>query len=103
MREQGVQADCVYCKYVRPELKGTEKCPKCHGVTPKFREAQMMDKQSSGHKILRRILALKHTEDLAKLKDDFLGLLDAMDIYNFDLKDAIVNAIRLIEDENKLR
>ena len=101
MREQGVNADCVYCKYIRPELKGTNKCPKCNGLTPKFREAQMMDKRSSQNRILRQILALEHTEDLAKLKEAFLGLLDIMDIYNFDFRDALVNAIREVEDEKE--
>ena len=38
-------------------------------------------------------------EDLTKLKEGFLGLLDVMDIYNFDFKDALVKAIREIEDE----
>jgi len=98
MREQGVQADCVYCKFVRPELKGTKDCPKCHGVTPKFREARMMDKRSSQEIILKRILALEYTEDLKKLNNDLLGLLDEMDIYNFDFKDALINTIREIED-----
>ena len=41
MKEQGVMIECVYCKYIRPELKGTKKCPECHGLTPKLREAQV--------------------------------------------------------------
>ncbi len=98
MREQGVMADCVYCKYIRPELKGTKDCPKCHGVSPKFREAQMMDKKSSQNRILRHILSLEYTKDLEKLNNDLIGLLDQIDIYNFDFKDAIVNTIREIED-----
>ncbi len=98
MREQGVIADCVYCKYVRPELKGTKNCPKCHGVASKFREAQMMDKRSSQNRIIRQILALENTDDLQKLKNDLLGVLDVMDIYNFDFRDALINTIRKIED-----
>ena len=99
MREQGVQADCVYCKYIQPELKGKKECPKCNGLTPKFREARMMDKESSQHEILQRILMIEHTEDLNKLKDSFIGLLDAIDIYKFDFKEALINAIRSIEDD----
>lgn len=102
MREQGVLADCVYCKYIRPELKGKEDCPKCHGLTPKFREAQMMDKESSQDRILHHILTLAYTEDLDRLKEDLLGLLVSIDIYNFDFVDAIVNKIRRIEDNQNL-
>ena len=100
MREQGVLAECVYCKYIHPELKGTKNCPKCHGMTPKFREAQMMDKESSQKEILDIILKLEYTNDSSKLKNNFLRLLDIMEIYNFDLRFALVNAIREIEDKD---
>ncbi|MBY9021528.1 MAG: hypothetical protein KGD67_10735 [Candidatus Lokiarchaeota archaeon] len=58
-----------------------------------------MDRNSSQMEILHRILALEPSDDRDELKQTFLGLLELMDIYNFDLKEALIDAIRSIEEE----
>lgn len=60
-----------------------------------------MDKRTSQNRILHHIIALEYTEDLTKLTEDLLGLLHVIDIYNFDFKDALVNAIKEIEELEK--
>ena len=95
--QQGTLVDCVYCKYVRPELKG-EQCPVCHGRTPEFRPARMMDTPTSQMEILQKIEEIYCHKNELDFKQGLLTLLTHIDLYNFDLKDAIINQIRYLED-----
>ncbi len=90
MREQGAMVECVYCKFVKPDLKGTELCPQCHGTTPAFKAMRMMDQDTSGQKILHTILDMQYAENYEVLRKDLLHLLTRIDVYNFDLKSALI-------------
>ena len=45
-QEQGTIVDCVYCGLIKPELKGTKKCPRCGGVTRSFKLEGLPDEYS---------------------------------------------------------
>jgi len=94
MKEQGVMVDCVYCKYIKPELQNTTSCPLCHGVRPVFKAMRMMDSDSSGQEILYDILNMQFTENSEKMGQDLLQLLTKIDVYNFDFKSAIIRFLQ---------
>ena len=94
MKEQGALVDCVYCKYIKPELQNTTSCPKCHGVSPVFKAMRMMDRVSSGQEILQDILNMEFTESIEIMQEDLLHLLTKIDIYDFDLKSAIIHFLQ---------
>jgi hypothetical protein len=96
-QDQGTFIDCVYCKYIHPELLGSGNCPECHGRTPEFRPARMMDKPTSEREIFDRITTIFcHKADL-DFKKELLTLLTYVDVYGFDFKNALVTLIRDIE------
>ena len=90
MKEQGTMVDCVYCKYIRPDLHGTDSCPQCHGVSPVFKAMRMMDSGTSGQEILYEVLNMEFTENNEKIRQDLLHLLTKIDVYDFDLKSAVI-------------
>ena len=92
--EQGTMVDCVYCKYIEPELKGTKNCPVCHGKTPEFRPTRMMDKYTSQMDVLDRIDYYFSKPDKDKNRGDLLNLLTSIDTYQFDIKEALINKIK---------
>ena len=94
MKEQGTNVDCVYCKYIKPELQGTKACPQCHGTTPNFKAMRMMDRTSSGQEILYNILNMEFTENVEKMRADLVHLLTRIDVYDFDLKSAIIHFLQ---------
>ncbi len=94
IREQGVLIDCVYCKYIKPELQGTKDCPQCHGKTPTFKPMRMMDRLTSEQDILQEILDLQFKEHPDLLYKSLLNLLSRMEVYNFDLKSAIIQFLQ---------
>ncbi|MHA1144083.1 MAG: hypothetical protein ACTSRW_05040 [Candidatus Helarchaeota archaeon] len=110
-REQGLEMECIYCKHVYPELK-KEECPFCKGKGLVFQPAQMMEKRLSNVKIFRdlkdwlnfvmeeNLLAEYQDEndivkqDQAKVaKRTAINLVKRMIIYNFNLKEAIIEFI----------
>ena len=98
MRDQGTMVDCVYCTEVRPELKGSENCPVCHGNTPHFQPMRMMDACTSRIETLNKILHMHPHDDLEPLKTQLLGLLQEVVVYNFDIKEALIDYIKNIEE-----
>ena len=96
---QGTLVECVYCKFVHPELKGTDQCPECHGRTPEFRPARMMDKETSEREIMEKIENIFKHKDEMDLKKELLTLLTYVDVYRFDFKEALIRIIRDIEAE----
>ena len=97
MKEQGCLIDCVYCKYIRPDLQGKSLCPKCHGVTPYFQPSRMMDKTSASKMILSGLINNPNQMKLNEEQDFLLNLLKNIEIYSFNLKDAIIQQLRDLE------
>ena len=97
MKEQGCLIDCVYCKYIRPDLHGKALCPKCQGITPYFQPSRMMDKSTASKMILSDIFnnldKMKKNEE----RDFFLSLLKKIEIYSFNLKEAIIQQLKELE------
>ena len=111
-KEQGVLIDCISCTIIYPEGERPD-CPECNGKKKYFLPAQMMDKLSS-HKIimndLNNLLKLNvdlnfvffNTQDLSSdnvnlLKDAYFNLLKKVLIYNFDLKDFLIQNIKNLD------
>lgn len=98
---QGAEIQCAYCGVAYPELK--EECPECQGAGGRFKQAQMMDKESSSRQVLDQLLELFQFEHDLREKDDrdlaityrraLLNMIENIDLYQFDIKDAL--AIRL--------
>lgn len=97
IREQGTMVDCVYCKFIKQGLKGNKSCPECHGNTPMFKTMRMMDHQTSEQDLLYSILNTKFDEDYTKLRTSLLHLLTQIEVYNFDLKSALINYLQMNE------
>ncbi len=98
-QEQGTIVDCVYCGLIKPELKGTKRCPKCGGVSSSFKAMRMMDKNTSGRELLDRIFRIQMNQEGELPKDELINLLTSVVVYNFDFKSALINLIREIENE----
>jgi hypothetical protein len=88
----------VYCGLIKPELKGTKRCPKCGGVSRSFKSMRMMDKNTSGRELLNRIFRIQMNQEGELLKDELINLLTSVVVYNFDIKSALINLIREIEN-----
>ena len=97
-QQQGTMVDCVYCKYVHPELKGKSTCPVCRGDTPSFRPARMMDRHTSRRDVLKHLFSIQRSEKDEEFKNTLVRLLTRIDIYNFDLKEALIDQIRDLEE-----
>ena len=97
MKEQGCLVECVYCKYIRPELQGKSTCPKCQGNTPYFQSAQMMDKPSAANVLLSELWVNLAHMDENEQRDFLLNWLKKIDIYQFNLKDAIIYRLKDLE------
>lgn len=99
MKDQGCLIDCIYCKYLHPELKGSLSCPKCHGKTPYFKHARMMDKETSSREIFGDLL--KYSQEFtSKQKYEFwYKNLTKIEIYGFDLKSAVIEYLKEIEEK----
>ncbi|UYP46958.1 hypothetical protein NEF87_003243 [Candidatus Lokiarchaeum ossiferum] len=89
--------DCVYCKYIKPDLKGSKFCPECHGNTPTFKAMRMMDRTTSEQELLYSLLNMQFNENYEKLRTSLLNLLTQVDIYNFDMKSALINYLQINE------
>ncbi len=98
MPEQGAMMDCVYCSIIYPELKG--KCPRCGRSGGGFREARMMDRESSS----RMILDMMDDTDLLfdgneEKRERMISLLNDVVLYDFDLVSALALRIREMGQE----
>ncbi|MBD3229654.1 MAG: hypothetical protein GF329_15845 [Candidatus Lokiarchaeota archaeon] len=98
MKDQGCLIDCIYCKYLHPELEKSS-CPKCHGKTPYFQHARMMDNQSSSKEIFGDIL--KYSEKFTKKQsfEFWYKILKKIEIYGFDLKSTVIEYLKEIEEK----
>ena len=94
MREQGTIVDCVYCKYIKPHLLKSKDCPQCHGNTPYFKPMRMMDQETSREAILIDILNMEINDDYSEMEKSLLSLLSKIEIYEFDLKSALIHYIQ---------
>lgn len=94
MKEQGCLVECVYCKYIRPDLQGKSTCPICHGKTPYFQSAQMMDKHSSAQVFLSELWVNLDLMDEDGQREFLLNWLRKIEIYQFNLKDAIIHRLK---------
>jgi hypothetical protein len=100
--EQGTLQDCVYCGVIYPEIKGD--CPRCHGNGTGFREARMMDMESSSRMILdimnKMDLSDFHTPEEANAKRErLISLLNDIKLYDFDLISALIVRIKDLDCE----
>lgn len=93
-QDQGATVDCVYCRLVEPGLRGTPDCPACHGAAARFRPMRMMDRETSGREILHQLTTIRWDTDPARRRDQLLAMLDMVDIYRFDLQEALIDAVR---------
>lgn len=106
--EQGLLMNCIYCHLVYPDLKNND-CPVCKDNNQFFKPAQMMDKASSQIRLFQELSHLFQTlktenippssselskEELLELKDKTYSLLESIVMYNFDIKDGIIELIR---------
>ena len=98
--EQGALVECVYCKLIEPKYKGTKQCPICHGNTPRFQPLRMMDRYTSGQDILNQIINTEWDREPKKLRDQLISLLNMVDIYHFDLKEALIDKIKNLFEVN---
>jgi hypothetical protein len=101
--EQGIMADCHYCRVIYPDLKSD--CPLCAGGPEKFRPARMMDRQTSLREVLPQVLSLWELEmkmremdepDLELIKqyrDALISVVFDVGLYNFNIKDALIGRI----------
>ncbi|MFW3146581.1 MAG: hypothetical protein ACMUIE_07195 [Thermoplasmatota archaeon] len=100
--QQGALQNCVYCSIIYPELKGD--CPRCGGAGTRFREARMMDRESSSLLILEMInetdLSGYHEiEEAMKKRERLIALLRDIVLYDFDIRSAIITRIKDIDNE----
>lgn len=100
--EQGAIQSCIYCDLIYPETKGN--CPECNNSGPAFREAQMMDRDSSSRMILNIMndidLSDYHEiEETEEKRKKLISLLREIVLYRFDIKDALVTRIRDLDQE----
>ncbi len=108
--EQGALTTCVYCTRVRPGPAAD--CPVCRGRPTRLRPARMMDGPTSRRELLASLTALSEpleawrnaTGDAdrkaaaARLRERLLGVLADLDLYGFDLAEALAEAIRELEE-----
>lgn len=107
--EQGAMMDCRYCRDIYPDLKG--ECPSCRGGGPSFRPARMMDKETSLREVLPGVLGLWELElkireaeesdqDLIKhYRNALIRTVEEIGLYDFNIKDALVQRIRDLDQE----
>ena len=98
--EQGVMAECHYCRVIYPDLKGD--CPLCAGGPEKFRPARMMDRYTSMREVLPSILRLWELEErvrqmdepdmeiVKRYRDALISVVFDVGLYNFNIKDALI-------------
>ena len=102
-QQQGTMVDCVYCKYIHPELLEGDKCPICKGINPQFRPARMMDHSTSQMEVLYSIFnefpRERREANPSDFKDALLSLLLKLDIYQLDFKELVIQSIKEIEFE----
>ncbi len=97
--EQGAMMDCVYCSIIYPELKGN--CPRCGRSGGGFRQARMMDRETSS----RMILDIMDDIDLSfdrneEKRESLISLLREITLYDFDLVSALALRIREMGEEH---
>ena len=97
-KEQGVYIDCIYCKIIYPEVNSIN-CKKCKGEGGYFRQARMMDQQTSSNYVIDVLNSFFHNVDVHEVIDDsvtsqLIGLVELLSIYNFDLKQSLIQIIR---------
>jgi hypothetical protein len=95
--QQGTIIDCVYCKYIHPELKGSPDCPMCHGDTPYFKPMRMMDQETAQRDVLKHVFGDRMKKTIPDLKQEILVLITKIDVYKFDLKQALIEYIQYLE------
>jgi hypothetical protein len=97
-KEQGVYLDCIYCKVIYPEINSSN-CKRCKGEGGYFRPARMMDKLSSNNYVMDSLKQFFENYDMYEEIDEsnrkrMIGLVEIIEIYNFDLKKALIDIIR---------
>jgi hypothetical protein len=77
-------------------LKDTGNCPICHGQSPVFRQARMMDRNTSERDFIEMLFKREPMdfENRQQLKEILINILTFIDIYNLDLKSAIITSLK---------
>ena len=97
-KEQGLYIDCTYCKVIYPEVNSGN-CKRCKGEGGYFRPARMMDKLLSNNYVMEILKPFFKNYDMYAEIDDIarnkmIDLIEVISIYNFDLKQALIDSIR---------
>lgn len=97
---QGVELECVNCNLIQGKI--VSNCKYCKGTGSYFKPAQMMDKES-GTTYIWNELQQYLDEELHESNDIGIlyTLLEKVLIYNFDVKEYLVERIKKIEN-NKI-
>ena len=100
--EQGAIQSCIYCDLIYPETKGN--CSECDNSGPGFRQAQMMDRESSSRMILNMMneIDLSDFHDIERAEEkrkELISLLGDVVLYDFNIKGALVTRIRDLDME----
>lgn len=100
--DQGAIVGCVYCELIYPERKGS--CPECNNSGLGFRQAQMMDRDSSSRMILNSmndidLSDLHEIEQVEMKRKRLIALLEDITLYGFDIQEALVRRIKELDLE----
>ncbi len=100
--EQGAIQGCIYCDLIYPETKGN--CPECMNSGPGFRQAQMMDRESSSRMILNIMNEMdlsdfNQIEEAGAKRERYISLLKDIILYDFDIRSALITRIKDLDLE----
>ncbi len=96
INEQGCLVDCVFCSSILPNLKGTDQCPYCHGLSPYFKPMQMMDRSTANRQLLHEIFSQDSPELYSMQEEYAVNLLTKIEVHNFDLKQALIEFLKVL-------
>ncbi len=108
--EQGLLIECIHCKVLYPELDSSD-CHWCQGAGQYFQPARMMSPELSQQVLLQQLIEycrdwgsflINHESSLddamkENLRKKSLNLLQNILIYNFDLKESLIQLIRTLD------
>ena len=97
-QEQGCMVDCVLCTIIKPKREEGEECPVCHGQIHYFQPARMMDKSTSERELIHNLVWMDRDvlKDEEGLKRVLRGILQDIEIYNFNFREAIINYLKYL-------